>query len=955
MKFFVIALTFIISTCLSAQNGSITGKVIDESTGEDLIGAIVQIEGTQLGAATDFSGIYHIKNVSPGTYSLQISYISYQSKKVVGVVVEPGKTVSIDIALGTAPLEETGVVEIVESRVTSTEASVLMEMKEAKGVLSGIGAAQIAKSQDRDASEVARRVPGVTVVDSRFVIVRGLSERYNAVMINNALAPSMETDVKSFSFDIISSGLIDRFLVYKSPSPDLPGEFAGGAIKVFTKNFPSKNFEVTVSQSFGFRSGTTFKDFNFSNRSSTDWLGFDNSDRVLPDGFPTNVRNTTDQNRLNVSRSLPNNIEKNKESAPLDWRTNVTVGKKWSKEIGEFGLIGSINYSRTRTFFTNRTAVYDTYDVIQNVSDTVSHNNDNTYQANARVGGLLNFGFKNKLNKVELKLFASQFGQTEDLFRDGIEVEQGNYVKSNFYNYNQRFITTNQLLGSHEVFAKKGLFEWTLGYSKATSEDPDWRRVRYTKPLDLSNPEYQAYIPFSADPNYFGRLFLNMKEITPMTSMSYEHKLKSMGDDLNGNEQFISLKGGFYVENKQRVFSVRNIGYKAASFATFSNPDLAFTPIESILDTSNVNLTDGIILDEDTKPQDSYTAGNKLGAGFLMLSVPKGRWLLSGGARFESASQTLNTRNLQNKEYNIILDSKVLLPSAMLSYNISKTSLIRMAYGKTINRPEFRELAPFAFYDYKRNAIMNGNPDLTYATVGNYDVRWEVYPSAGEVFTLGAFYKAFVNPIELYFQPGVGSGGTMSFIPGNAPSANNYGVEVDSRIKLGHIVSMINGSEFDPTEGFVNKFTLVANASFIVSKIKLSDEDIETGTNASRPMMGQSPYIINAGLFFQDDAIDLSISAMYNVIGPRVVIAGVPGIPEVWEMPRNLVDLTISKGIGKHFDIRFGVQDMLNQQVLWLQDANDDGKLNRDNDQRLQYFRRGTYFTLGLTYSFKQD
>jgi hypothetical protein len=233
MKYLVFILTFLISTCLTAQNGSITGKVIDESTGEDLIGAIVQIEGTQMGAATDFSGVYHIKNVSPGTYSLQIGYISYQSKKVVGVVVEPGKTVTIDIALGTAPLEETGVVEIVESRVTSTEASVLMEMKEAKGVLSGIGAAQIAKSQDRDASEVARRIPGVTVVDSRFVIVRGLSERYNAVMINNALAPSMETDVKSFSFDIISSGLIDRFLVYKSPSPDLPGEFAGGAIKVF--------------------------------------------------------------------------------------------------------------------------------------------------------------------------------------------------------------------------------------------------------------------------------------------------------------------------------------------------------------------------------------------------------------------------------------------------------------------------------------------------------------------------------------------------------------------------------------------------------------------------------------------------------------------------------------------------------------------------------------------------
>ena len=955
-KNLLLLLSFIFAANIASfsQSGTISGKVIDELTSEDLVGAVVQIETLQIGTATDLFGSFTLKKIPAGTYEVTISFISYQTKKIKDIVVKEGETTQLNVALSNAPIE-TNSVEIVEYKTTSTEAAVLMEMKDAKGVVSGIGSAQIAKSQDRDASEVARRIPGVTVVDNRFVIVRGLSERYNSVLINNAFAPSMESDVRSFSFDIISSGLIDRFLIYKSPAADLPGEFAGGAIKVFTKNFPSKDFEVSFVQQFGFRNGTTGNDFYYSDRSSTDWLGKDDGMRKLPGSFPENVRDTEGQDRLDVSRSLTNSVGLNKEKAPLDLRSNLYIGKKITKEYGEFGILAAINYSRTRTFFANKTGVYNVYDEILNESDTVSYMTDSTYQTNARVGGLLNIGFRNKRHKIELKNFATQMGQAEDLLRRGIEQEQGNYVQSNFYGYNERVITSSQLVGTHEIFQRKGNFEWTLGYASAKSSDPDWRRIRYTKPLDLSNPQYQAYIPFSADPNYFGRLFLDMKETTPMFSASYEHKIWNTSKDLQGNDQFLSLKGGFYTEKKERDFSVRNIGYKAASFQTFMNQDLAFESIDEILDTANVNLTNGLLLDEDTKPQDSYFASNNLLATYLMFNLPYKQWNLSAGVRMENNKQRLLTRDLQDKEFDIHLDSTILLPSANLSYNFNTTNLIRASYGLTVNRPEFRELAPFAFYDYKRNAIMNGNPDLTFATIQNYDIRWELYPSTTEMFSVGVFYKYFENPIELYFQPGVGSGGTLSFIPGNAPSATNYGVELDSRIRIGHIVSLLTGSEYDPSKGILNQFTLVANASLITSNIELSENSTETGVDNNRPMMGQSPYIINAGVFYQNDSIGLSVSAMYNVIGERVVVAGIPGIPEVWEMPRHQIDLTISKKLGKAFELRFGVQDLLNQPTAWIQDANDDGQLDRDNDQQLQIFNRGTYFNFGVAYQFKKD
>lgn len=938
----------------TAQTGTITGKVVDELTGEDLVGAVVQIESLQLGTASDLFGSFTLKKIPAGTYEVTITFISYQTQKIKDIVVKDGETTELMVALSNAPIE-TGAVEIVEYKTTSTEAAVLMEMKEAKGVVNGIGSAQIAKSQDRDASEVARRIPGVTVVDNRFVIVRGLSERYNSVMINNAFAPSMESDVRSFSFDIISSGLIDRFLIYKSPSPDLPGEFAGGSIKVFTKNFPTKNFEVSFTQQFGYRQGTTGQDFYFSERSSKDWLGKDDGMRALPSSFPENVRDTEGQERVDVSRSLTNGIGIQSEKAPLDLRSNLYIGKKFTKEYGEFGILAALNYSRTRTFFENKSGVYNVYDDILHESDTVSFMLDSTYQTNARVGGLLNIGFRNKKHSIEFKNFATQMGQAEDLLRRGIEQEQGNYVRSNFYGYNERVITSSQLLGNHEIFQKKGKLEWTIGFASAKSSDPDWRRIRYTKPLDLSNPAYQAYIPFSADPNYFGRLFLEMKETTPMFSASYEHKIWKTGQDDQGNEQHLSVKAGVYHEKKNRSFSVRNIGYKAASFQTFMNQDLAYQAIDDILDTTNINAMNGLILDEDTKPQDSYDASNTLLATYAMINLPYQKWNLSGGLRMENNQQRLSTKDLQNKEFNVALDSIILLPSANLSYNFNSGNLIRASYGVTVNRPEFRELAPFSFYDYKRNAIMTGNPDLTFATIQNYDIRWELYPSSTEMFSIGAFYKYFENPIELYFQPGVGSGGTLSFIPGNAPSATNYGVEVDSRIRIGHIASLLTGSEYDPSEGFMNQFTLVANASWINSKIELSENNSETGIDNNRPMMGQSPYIINAGIFYQNDSIGFSVSAMYNVIGERVVVAGIPGIPEVWEMPRNQIDLTIGKKIGRSFEVRFGIQDLLNQPIAWIQDANHDGKLQRDEDQQLQIFQRGTYFNFGVSYQFKQD
>ncbi len=943
MKHILIVLLFwMIASSVCAQKGSIAGKVVDATTGEELSGVVVQIVALGVGAQTDLYGAYEIKNVVAGTHEVTIDFISYETKKITGVTVEDGKETKLDVPLSNVS-DETGTVTITEFRATNTEASVLMEMKDAKGVMSGMSGAQIAKSQDRNASEVARRIPGVTVIDNRFVMVRGLTERYNSVMMNGIMVPSLEADVRSFSFDLIPSIAIDRFLIYKSPSADLPGEFAGGAINVMTKNFPDNKMSLDVNVGLGYRQGTTGKNFMTNTNSSTEKFGFDDGARALPEGFPQSVRDVTDPDELTaLGKTLPNTWAIEEANAPLDVRSNVSFGKRFAFKELMIGNITTLSYSNTRTFLEAYRLDYNVYDETQGRSDTVFTFKDNVYQKNTNLGGLHNWGLKYKNHSLDFKNFFNQTGLQSNTARTGRAIEEGNFRKEYSFNYNQRSIYTGQLSGKHELFAKRGTLNWAMGYGMSRRQDPDWKRIRYTSPMDGSDPAYHAYVPFGAQPFYLGRLYLRLNEDIRTYTASYQHNIIKTGVK-DEEDTYLSVKVGAYYEDKDRVFTARNIGYAQANTFQF-NYALDLLPIDQILAPENLNSTTGFKIDEDTKGSDSYSASNNLLATYGMVEIPKGKWNVTAGVRLENSKQRLNSYTLTGNPLAVKLDTVALLPSVNVSYNITDKMLVRAAFGRTLNRPEFREMAPYSFYDFEQNFIINGNPNVKVAEINNYDLRWEIYPKPTEVFSVSLFYKEFKNPLEMYFAPGVGSGGTRSFTPGNALSAVSYGAEIDLRKSL-----------FGMTRSkVVDNFSLVANASIIKSTIELSPENLETDLNSKRPMMGQSPYIINGGVYYQDDSLGLQISALYNVIGPRIAIVGIPGNPEVYEMERHMIDISVTKNVGEHFSVRLGLQDLLNQDFIFLQDANNDGELSKDNDQRLRFFNRGSYFSFAIQYRFRQ-
>ncbi len=238
-----------------AQKGILKGTINDAKTGESLVGTTILMQGTTTGTITDFDGNYSLPNISPGAYNMVISFISYQSQ-IIRVEIKDGEETVLNVKLEPATLD-VGEVQVVAKKREDTEMSLLSSLKSSDLIMSGISAQQIGKSQDKDAAEVMRRVPGITITDGRFVIVRGLVERYNSVMLNNATAPSFEADKRAFSFDAIPSGMIENILIYKSPAPELPADFAGAAIEVKTKNVADQNsFSLTYGNKY--IQGSTF-------------------------------------------------------------------------------------------------------------------------------------------------------------------------------------------------------------------------------------------------------------------------------------------------------------------------------------------------------------------------------------------------------------------------------------------------------------------------------------------------------------------------------------------------------------------------------------------------------------------------------------------------------------------------------------------------------------------------
>ena len=393
------------------------------------------------------------------------------------------------------------------------------------------------------------------------------------------------------------------------------------------------------------------------------------------------------------------------------------------------------------------------------------------------------------------------------------------------------------------------------------------------------------------------------------------------------------MKAGVYFENKDRTFRARNIGYTKAT-TNFDN-NLSYLPIGGLFEPQNINNTTGIKIGEISDPKDSYTASNRLLAYYLMTTIPIGaKFKIVGGARVEDNLQQLHS--IEPSDLHVVR----LLPSANLSYNFTEKMLVRAAYGQTLNRPEFRELSPFTFYNFNYNFLYSGQASLKTATIQNIDLRWEFYPSKTEMITFGGFYKKFDNPIEPYVSVNSPGGGVKLITFENSRNATVYGLEVEVKKSL----AGLSGSKF------LNNLNLLFNSAITKSVVNVSGNPaFSTGRSTSRPLQGQATYVVNTGIFYTSERTGWQINLLYNVVGKSVFLVGTDFYHDVYLMPRNVVDLTFNKRLGGRVTLKGGITDILNQPMLLLQDGNNDKKLDSKTDQVIQKFRPGQVFSIGFS------
>ncbi|WP_081674988.1 TonB-dependent receptor [Daejeonella oryzae] len=916
--------TLITLNIFGQETGKIAGKVTDKKTGETLIGLTVKVEGTTKGVMTDVDGNYNLGGLTPGKVALTFSYIGYKSKSITDIQVNPGVTTSLDIVM-----EEAGGQVLSEVVITATARQeslngLYAKQKNSVRVTDGISAETIKKSPDKNTSEVLKRVSGTTIQDNKFVVVRGLADRYNSASLDNGVLPSTEPNRKAFSFDIVPSNLIDNIIISKTATPDLAGDFAGGSVQIITKDIPDDNF-MSFGLGYSYNSQATFQNFQSGARNTSDYFGFDNGLRSIPNNFPSTrkiINNGVGPNKNIASlQALPQDYGIRNGNAFLNQNYQFTVGrvKDFEKTNNRLGAILSLTYRNSQNSNTGIVRQYHVFDY-----------SDDQYKFSTNVGALANFAYNFKNSRITLKNLYNRTLDDQYTYRTGNNKTTGD-VKFYAFDLLQKSLFKTALEGEHKVGDNNSKLKWTLGFGNVINDQPDQRKVNYLRNVadrDVPNSYYAGVTNIGKEN---ARLFSYLNENVYSAEAGYSLPLKFFKNSAN-------FKAGISSNYRNRNFDVRFLGLRLQTDANNPQADneIRQRPIETLFGEDLIS-QGKYKLDEVNNNGDSYDANSLVNAAYVMMDNKIGaKSRIVYGVRMEQYDlklKTLTTNNLVSQNFADIL------PSVNYTYSISEKSNFRASYFKTLARPEFRELAPFTYFDYERGANVQGNPLLKRAKIDNADLRYEFFPSAGQIFSVSTFYKKFTNAIEASIAD-ANSTPDISYF--NSKKADVYGVELEYRKNLAFLGT---------NEAFKNT-TFYTNLSLIKSKVK--NPEIDNIIEKERPLVGQSPYVINAGL--QHTALNnlLNFNLLYNRIGRRIANAGGQQFPSVYEAPRNVVDFQLGYKILKSKgELKFNANDILNNDNVLYFDKDMNKKYSiGSSDETISRFKTGSNYSLSFNYSF---
>jgi hypothetical protein len=928
-KYYLIVVFVFFILSASAQTIRLSGKIINTKN-EAIPSATVAVQGNDRATAADVDGRFSLSLQAGQKYVITVSSAGYNTKIVEDVAVTADGNNNITVVLENKTLGQV----VVRSSVRRESTSALINFqRNNSAVSSGLAADFIQRTPDKNTGEVLKRVSGASIQDNKFVVVRGLGDRYNIAYINGAQLPSSEPDKKAFSFDVIPANVVDNIIINKTATPDLTGEFAGGIIQVTTKDVPNRNF-LSVGFQLGYNTVSTGEDFLSNTRGSSDWAGFDDGRRRLPFGFPASrqlyngLANQPDglNKRLGLTRLFRDDVYKqeNSTAGPIQGYNIAWGNAKRFKNGGSLGSVISVIYRKSQLTYDVQRALYqDDGEALQSYSDA-----QNKYSVN--LGAMANFTYVKGKHKISFKNLFNRYYEDNYYTRTGPNVDRGGEVLLVSSVLNQRSFYTGIFEGNHQSGWKGIKVYWNAGYSLNDKSQPDLRTSAYFKGgIGSTNP-------YTWDQDDTRRFFSNLQDHGVSANLAV-----TVPFNMFKQKQTVKLGGSTLL--RFRDFKSRIFRYIEAS-GTFDDA-LRTLPFDQIFNKANVK-REGFVMEEFTNNEDKYFALSALDAAYVMFDNKLSDDIrLIWGARAEYFEQFLHTKDRSAKRIIINPEKWSILPSANLTINLNTRNIIRLSASQTLSRPEFREIAPFQFFDYETTFGIRGNPDLEITNIYNFDARYELYPGAGEAVTVGGFYKRFTNPIEFRLDPGSVLTRRNYFYQ-NAKDANTFGVEVELRKNLRFL-----GGNTD----LLSNFSLFANFTYIFSQVKFDDELLGKVVSADRPVQGQSPYLVNGGLQYSSKSSGWNATILYNRVGNRLTLVGYQslGFPDIYENPRDVVDLQVSKRVfRKKGEIKLGVSDILNQSYLYYENVDNNRIYKQGVDRVFSTFKPGATITLGFTYDF---
>ncbi|MBI9071989.1 MAG: TonB-dependent receptor [Melioribacteraceae bacterium] len=946
----IILFLFTFNSFYAQSTGSITGKVVDADFGEVLIGANVLVVGTTTGAAADINGDYLIQNLKPGTYDLAFSVIGFAKKIVKGVKVNVGTVTKIDVVLETETIQTEEVV-VEATLLLDTEAGLLIKRQKSNSVSDAISSEMISRTGSSDAADAVKKVVGASIVDGKYVYVRGLGERYSSTQLNGTELPSSDPNKKAFQLDLLPTSLLDNITTIKTFTPNKPGNFSGGIVDIGTKTFPEKfTFKISLKPSFS--SDANYNDdFLGYSGGNKDWLGFDDGTREIPEIFkdpnleiPTEVEARFNPEKAQlldkVSKAFSETMNNKRESVPFNNNFSIAIGDEFKLAGNKFGYFASLTYKRSYNYYADgEVGRYSLPNAQSQFLNPEYISKDAKGSSEANLGGLINLAYNFSSNhQIGGNIFYSNSGISESRYQVAAWPHQfGDDENVTVYNraisWLERNIITGQVRGEHyfEALAKLKA-DWTVALGQTNQDEPDRRFIFSYERIRPSRGDTTYTIQGSnfSDPS---RYFRSLTDNNNTYKVDFSLPLESISS---------KLKFGGYYQTKDRDFKERIFTYKTVN-SVFNelngNIDEYFSHDNAGIISQNdagTRFTFGNTINDRSKDRNNYSGNQTVGATYLMAEFPITKKLKAvGGIRFEtteldviSKDETLENGSIHENDW---------LHSANLIYNLTSNMNLRAAATKTLARPTFRELAPYSSKEFINDITLQGNPELERTLIDNYDLRWEWFMRPGEIFAVSLFHKTMKNPIEIGYAKGSTAANQIVQFT-NVDKAEIDGVEFELRLRLDNFTDLLSN------------FQLGGNVSLVSSKIDIPEVELEArravdlDISSTRDLQGQSPYLVNVDLSYINQDWGTTASLSYNTFGERLSKVSANLIPDVYEQPSDNLDFILSQEINDFITIKSAVKNILDSPFK---------EVYRHNDKDYTYakYNKGMSFSIGATWN----